>query len=68
MAMRLSSFDEYVSKGWIPVFPVWIDHGVVFKKGKEYRAMLLTSFDKMISEGWTPLFEVLLDNGVAFRK
>ena len=65
---ELTSFDEYVSKGWSPVFPVWIGHGVAFKKGNEYKAVILSSFDKMVSEGWLPMFELLLENGVAFRK
>jgi len=68
VARILTSFDAAVSSGYVPIFPVYIDNGVVFKKGNDYKAMRLTSFDKMVSEGWVPMFELLLENGVAFRK
>ena len=56
------------SDGWKPVFTVWLDEGVVFQKGNEYKAMKLTSFNQMISDGWSCHFLVMLENGVAFKK
>ena len=56
------------SDGWKPVFTVWLDEGVVFQKGNEYKAMKLTSFNQMISDGWMPISRLCLRMALLLRK
>ena len=68
VARLLTAFDKSVNERFKPIFPVFLNHGVVLQKGTQYRAMLLTSLDLMVLEEWIPIFSVMLENGVTFKK